>query len=235
MHSVYLVRPQLPAVGGFEGVGEVYSVGSAVKGLFPGDWVVLSPPLPSSGVYLVRPQLPAVGGFEGVGEVYSVGSAVKGLFPGDWSVLTSLVCIGDAIVQNGDLSIVGLCIIQLAQYRGINSINIIKGQIHSVSDIIIPFFEIFVTRHFDDREEGKDRTGTTITRFWLRKWVSSDKAIECGIMIDYLLYQAREGKLKYEHVLLFAGWNLVPFDNFRTALDKALGKLGSQPKGVLTF
>nr|POE81427.1 putative trans-2-enoyl-coa reductase, mitochondrial [Quercus suber] len=48
--GVYLVRPQLPAVGGFEGVGEVYSVGSAVKGLFPGDWVVLSPPLPSSGI-----------------------------------------------------------------------------------------------------------------------------------------------------------------------------------------
>ena len=45
------------------------------------------------------------------------------------SVLTSLVCIGDAIVQNGDLSIVGQCIIPLARYRGINSINIIKGQV----------------------------------------------------------------------------------------------------------
>ena len=31
--GVYPVRPQLPAVGGLEGVGEVYSVGSAVKGL----------------------------------------------------------------------------------------------------------------------------------------------------------------------------------------------------------
>ena len=37
--GVYHVRPQLPTVGGFEGVGEVYSVGSTVKGLLPGDWV----------------------------------------------------------------------------------------------------------------------------------------------------------------------------------------------------
>jgi len=28
---------------------------------------------------------------------------------------------------------------------------------------------------------------------------------------------------------------LVPFNDFHTALDKALGKLGSQPKQVLTF
>lgn len=44
MIGVYPVRPQVPAVGGYEGVGEVHSVGSAVKGLSPGDWVIPSPP-----------------------------------------------------------------------------------------------------------------------------------------------------------------------------------------------
>lgn len=34
----------MPAVGGYEGVGEVHSVGSAVKGLSPGDLVIPSPP-----------------------------------------------------------------------------------------------------------------------------------------------------------------------------------------------
>ncbi|KAK9998470.1 hypothetical protein SO802_018073 [Lithocarpus litseifolius] len=46
-------------VGGFQGVGEVYSVGSAVKGLLSGDWVVQSPTLPSSGTwqtYVVKDQ-----------------------------------------------------------------------------------------------------------------------------------------------------------------------------------
>lgn len=38
------MRPQLPAVGGYEGVGEVHSLGSAVKGFFPGDLVIPCPP-----------------------------------------------------------------------------------------------------------------------------------------------------------------------------------------------
>lgn len=37
------MRPPVPAVGGYEGVGEVHSVGSAVKELRPGDWVIPSP------------------------------------------------------------------------------------------------------------------------------------------------------------------------------------------------
>lgn len=44
MAGVYPVRPEVPAVGGYEGVGEIYSVGSAVKALSPGDWVIPSPP-----------------------------------------------------------------------------------------------------------------------------------------------------------------------------------------------
>lgn len=42
----------MPAVGGYEGVGEVHSVGSAVKGLLPGDLVIPSPPS-SGNVYLL--------------------------------------------------------------------------------------------------------------------------------------------------------------------------------------
>lgn len=44
------MRPPVPAVGGYEGVGEVYAVGSRVNGLSPGDWVIPSPP--SSGKLL---------------------------------------------------------------------------------------------------------------------------------------------------------------------------------------
>lgn len=47
-------------------------------------------------------------------------------------------------------------------------------------------------------------------------------------MIDYLLGLTREGKLIYD-------MELVPFNNFQTALEKALGKLGSQPKQVIKF
>lgn len=48
--GVYPVRPPVPAVGGYEGVGQVYAVGSRVNGLSTGDWVIPSPP--SSGKLL---------------------------------------------------------------------------------------------------------------------------------------------------------------------------------------
>ena len=44
------MRPQLPSVGGYEGVGEVHSLGSSVKDFSPGDWVIPSPP--TSGTVL---------------------------------------------------------------------------------------------------------------------------------------------------------------------------------------
>lgn len=44
IQGIYPVRPEPPAVGGYEGVGEVYSVGSAVTSFSPGDWVIPSPP-----------------------------------------------------------------------------------------------------------------------------------------------------------------------------------------------
>lgn len=36
----YGLLPQLPAVGGNEGVGQVVAVGSNVTGVKPGDWVI---------------------------------------------------------------------------------------------------------------------------------------------------------------------------------------------------
>lgn len=41
--GVYPVRPPVPAVGGYEGVGEIQAVGSAVKDFSLGDWVIPSP------------------------------------------------------------------------------------------------------------------------------------------------------------------------------------------------
>jgi len=40
IQGVYRLLPQLPAIGGNEGVGEVMDVGKAVSDLRTGDWVV---------------------------------------------------------------------------------------------------------------------------------------------------------------------------------------------------
>ncbi|GKV08227.1 hypothetical protein SLEP1_g19892 [Rubroshorea leprosula] len=284
IEGVYPVRPQVPAVGGYEGVGEVYSVGSAVKDLSPGDWVIPSPP--SFGTwqtYIVKEQDVWHKINKDSPMEYAATITVNPLTAlrmlEDFTTLNS----GDSIVQNGATSIVGQCIIQLARFRGIHSINIIrdrpgldevqeklkalgadevftesqlevknvKGLLSSIPEpalgfncvggnaasLVLKFLRMGGTMVTYGGMSKKPITVSTssfifkdlsLKGFWLQKWLTSDKAKECRSMIDYLLCLAREGKLKYE-------MELVPFDNFHTALDKALGKLGSQPKQVIKF
>ncbi|EYU18895.1 hypothetical protein ABFS82_04G188800 [Erythranthe guttata] len=284
IEGVYPVRPAVPAVGGYEGVGEVHSVGSAVKGLFPGDWVIPSPP--SSGTwqtYVVKGQ--------------NVWHRIDKSTPMEYAAtitvnpLTALRMLedfvdlkpGDAVVQNGATSIVGQCIIQLARVRGIHSINIIRDragsdevkeklkklgadQVFTESQLevknlkslladtpepalgfncvggnaassVLKFLKnggTMVTYGGMSKKPITVSTSSFIFKdlslrgFWLQKWMTSDKAKECRDMIDYLLSLTRSGELKYD-------MELCPFDEFPTALDKALGKLGSQPKQVIKF
>lgn len=284
IEGVYPVRPQVPAVGGYEGVGEVYAIGSAVKNLAPGDWVIPSPP--SFGTwqtYIVKEQdlwhkINKDSPMEYAATV-TVNPLTALRMLEDFETLNS----GDSIVQNGSTSIVGQCIIQLARFRGIHSINIIRDRAGS-NEVKEHLKALGADKVFTENElEVKNvkslltnlpepalgfncvggnsaslvlkflrQSGTMVTYggmskkpvtvstssfifkdlslrgFWLQKWLSSDRAKECRSMIDYLLCLVQEGKLKYE-------MELVPFDNFHTALDKALGKLGSQPKQVIKF
>ncbi|XP_068311541.1 enoyl-[acyl-carrier-protein] reductase, mitochondrial [Pyrus communis] len=284
IEGVYPVRPQVPAVGGYEGVGEVQSIGSAVKGLSPGDLVIPSPP--SFGTwqtYIVKDQ--------SVWHKINKDSPLEYAATVTVNPLTALRMLedfttlkkGDAIVQNGATSIVGQCIIQLAQHRGIHNINIIRDRAGSdeVKEKLknLGADEVFTESQLEVKNvkgllggipepslgfncvggnaaslvlKFLGRGGTMVTYggmskkpvtvstssfifkdlslrgFWLQKWMSTEKAFECRVLIDHLLDLAREGKLKYE-------MELVPFDNFSAALDKALGKQGSQPKQVINF
>lgn len=284
IEGVYPVRPPVPAVGGYEGVGEVHSVGSAVKGLEPGDWVIPSPP--SFGTwqtYIVQDQnvwhkINKESPMEYAATI-TVNPLTALRMLEDFTTLSS----GDSIVQNGATSIVGQCIIQIAKFHGIHSINIlrdrpgsdeakemlkklgadevftesqlevknVKGLLTNIPEpalgfncvggnsasLVLKFLRqggTMVTYGGMSKKPVTVSTSSFIFKdlslrgFWLQKWMTSDKAKECRNMIDYLLSLAREGNLKYE-------MELVPFDNFHTALDKALGKLGSQPKQVLKF
>lgn len=284
IEGVYPVRPPVPAIGGYEGVGEVYSVGSAVRGISPGDWVIPSPP--SSGTwqtYVVKEQ--------NVWHQINKNSPLEYAATITVNPLTSLRMLedfvdlhpGDAVVQNGATSIVGQCVIQLAQVRGIKTINIIRDRAGSdevkenlkklgadevftdsqlevknvkslLADIpepalgfnciggnaassILKFLKhggTMVTYGGMSKKPVTVSTSSfifkdlTLRGFWLQKWLSTEKSKECREMVDYLLSLTRDEKLKYE-------MEFVPFDQFTSALDKALGKLGSQPKQVIKF
>ncbi|KAG7633416.1 Polyketide synthase enoylreductase domain [Arabidopsis suecica] len=284
IEGVYPVRPPVPAVGGYEGVGEVYAVGSNVNGFSPGDWVIPSPP--SSGTwqtYVVKEE--------------SVWHKIDKECPMEYAAtitvnpLTALRMLedfvnlnsGDSVVQNGATSIVGQCVIQLARLRGISTINLIRDRAGSdeareqlkalgadevfsesqlnvknvksllgnlpepalgfncvggnAASLVLKYLREGGTMVTYGGMSKKPITVSTtsfifkdlaLRGFWLQSWLSMGKVKECREMIDYLLGLARDGKLKYET-------ELVPFEEFPVALDKALGKLGRQPKQVITF
>ncbi|KAL0689629.1 hypothetical protein Bca4012_089307 [Brassica carinata] len=251
--GVYPVRPPVPAIGGYEGVGEVYAVGSKVNALSPGDWVIPSPP--SSGTWQTF-----------VVKEESVWHKIDKSCPMEYAAtitvnpLTALrmledfvsLASGDSLVQNGATSIVGQCVIQLARHRGISTINIIRDragsdearenlkalgadQVFSESQLNVKNVKSLLGE-LPEPALGFNcvggnaaslvlkflREGGTmdleLKGFWLQNWLSLGKVKECREMIDYLLGLARDGKLKYET-------ELVPFDEFPVALDKALGKV----------
>ncbi|XP_027088323.1 enoyl-[acyl-carrier-protein] reductase, mitochondrial [Coffea eugenioides] len=284
IEGVYPVRPPVPAVGGYEGVGEVHSVGPGVKGFSAGDLVISSPP--SSGTwqtYVVKEQSLWHRIDNGTPIEYAATVTVNPLtalrMVEDFVDLNS----GDSIVQNGATSIVGQCVIQLARERGIHTVNIIRDRARSdevkeklkklgadevytesqlevknlksllinlpepalgfncvggnAASLVLKFLRqggTMVTYGGMSKKPITVSTTSFIFRdlslrgFWLQKWMTSEKAKECRSMIDYLLGLTREGKLIYD-------MELVPFNNFQTALEKALGKLGSQPKQVIKF
>lgn len=284
IEGVYPVRPQPPATGGYEGVGEVYAVGSSVQSLTPGDWVIPSPP--SFGTwqsYIVKEQNVWHKINKDTPMEYAATVTVNPLTA--FRMLQDFVQLnsGDAIVQNGATSIVGQCIIQLAHIQGVRSINIIRDRsgADEVKDNLkkLGADEVFTESQLEVKKVkdllgslpepalgfncvgGNASTlvlkflrngGTMVTYggmskkpvtvstssfifkdlslrgFWLQKWMNTDSTNECRNMIDQLLGLMRDGKLKYE-------MELVPFNDFHSALDKALGKQGSQPKQVITF
>ncbi|KAG2312540.1 hypothetical protein Bca4012_027089 [Brassica carinata] len=284
IEGVYPVRPPVPAVGGYEGVGEVYAVGSKVNALSPGDWVIPSPP--SSGTwqtYVVKE--------ESVWHKIDKSCPIEYASTITVNPLTALrmledfvsLASGDSMVQNGATSIVGQCVIQLARLRGISTINIIRDragsdearenlkalgadQVFSESQLNVKNVKSLlgelpepalgfncvggnaaslVLKFLRERGTmvtygGMSKKPITVSTtsfifkdlalkgFWLQNWLSLGKVKECREMIDYLLGLARDGKLQYET-------ELAPFDEFPVALDKALGKVGRQPKQVITF
>lgn len=129
IEGVYPVRPSLPAVGGYEGVGEVEALGPGVKNLSIGDRVILSPP--SSGTwqtYCVKEESAWCKVPKDVPAEYAATISVNPSTA--LRMLEDFVSLkaGDVVVQNGATSMVGQCIIQLSYLRGIQTINIVRDR-----------------------------------------------------------------------------------------------------------
>ncbi|CAM9549342.1 unnamed protein product [Scytosiphon promiscuus] len=124
----YGVLPDLPAVGGNEGVGEITAVGSDVTRLAVGDWAV---PMPAAGFGTWRNVAKADVSMlqKCPTDIPPEYAATIGVNPctayrllRDFETLRE----GDTIIQNGANSQVGVAVIQMARDMGVRTINVVR-------------------------------------------------------------------------------------------------------------
>lgn len=282
IEGVYPVLPPIPAIGGWEGVGEIHSVGSAVMALSPGDLVIHAAYLSGTWqTYVVEDQSLWYKIDKNTPIEYAATISVNPLSA--LRMLEDFVALksGDTIVQNGATSIVGQCVIQLARIRGIHSINIIRDKPES-DKIKEKLIKLGANKVFTESElEVKGvknllgdipkpslglnciggnaanmvvkflkQGGTMVTYGGMSKkpitistpyFIFKDISLKGYLLqeknldetqyrcsIDHLLALVRAGILQYE-------MEMVPFKDFHVALEKAMGKQGSQRKQILKF
>ncbi|XP_077864244.1 enoyl-[acyl-carrier-protein] reductase, mitochondrial-like [Saccoglossus kowalevskii] len=127
IQGVYPIKPSLPAVGGFEGVGIVQEIGKQVTKLLPGDVVI--PGVNGIGTWCshtvqnendwlkIPPGTPTL-----FAATLRVNNCTAYRMLKDFARLEA----GDVVIQNAANSGCGQAAIQIAAARGIKTINIVS-------------------------------------------------------------------------------------------------------------
>ncbi|XP_062254830.1 enoyl-[acyl-carrier-protein] reductase, mitochondrial isoform X2 [Platichthys flesus] len=129
IQGTYAILPDLPAVGGNEGVAQVLEVGSLVKSLKTGDWVIPR----DAGLGMWRTE--AVFSEDDVislpNDIPLLSAATLGVNPCTaFRMLSDFEDLkpGDTVIQNAANSGVGQAVIQIAASRGVNTINVVRDR-----------------------------------------------------------------------------------------------------------
>ena len=127
IQGTYPIKPELPAIGGNEGVAVVERAGAEVQSFQEGDWVI--PRAPGLGTWRNH----SVHNYQHFMRVPS-DLPVSQVATASINPCTALRLLtdfaelkeGDVVVQNGGNSSVGRCVIQLAAARGIKTVNLVR-------------------------------------------------------------------------------------------------------------
>jgi len=128
IEGTYGVKPELPAVAGLEGVGEVVEVGASVTQLKAGDLVSLARP---EGHWRGE----WVGSSQGVSR-FPAGltveqAAIFRINPATaWCLLHEFIALkpGEWVVQNAATSEVGKAVIAIARHLGLRTLNLVRRE-----------------------------------------------------------------------------------------------------------
>ncbi|XP_076358720.1 enoyl-[acyl-carrier-protein] reductase, mitochondrial [Tachypleus tridentatus] len=140
IQGTYPVKPPLPAIGGNEGVAQILKVGSDVKGLHVGAWVIPN----SAGWGTWRTQ-----GICDQKELLTITNNIPVLSAATIAVnpcsayrlLNDFGELqpGDTVIQNGANSGVGQAVIQIAHYLGFHTINVVRNRenLQELKDLLV--------------------------------------------------------------------------------------------------
>lgn len=129
IQGTYAILPDLPAVGGNEGVAQVLEVGSQVKSLKAGDWVI--PKDAGLGTWRTEAVLPEKDVIQLPNNIPLLSAATLGVNPCTaFRMLSDFEDLkpGDSVIQNAANSGVGQAVIQIAAARGIKTINVLRDR-----------------------------------------------------------------------------------------------------------
>ena len=129
IEGTYFLKPELPAVVGNEGVGEVIEVGKDVTSLKPGDWVI--PGDAGFGTWRTHAVGSATFFRKIANDIPALSAATIAVNPCTaYRMLKDFIPLqaGDIVIQNSANSAVGQSVIQIAKAWNIDTINIVRNR-----------------------------------------------------------------------------------------------------------
>ncbi|XP_045195674.2 enoyl-[acyl-carrier-protein] reductase, mitochondrial-like [Mercenaria mercenaria] len=160
VEGTYFMKPKLPAVAGNEGVGEVLDVGTNVKSLKTGDWVI--PNQAGFGTWRTHavadyPRLRKISN-----DIPPLSAATIVVNPSTaYRMLKDFGNLkpGDVVIQNSANSAVGQSVIQIAKAWNLRTINIVRGR-DNLDDLVEQLKQLgathVVTEEFSRTPEMKE-------------------------------------------------------------------------------
>ncbi|KAG7336138.1 hypothetical protein KOW79_000831 [Hemibagrus wyckioides] len=129
IQGTYAILPDLPAVGGNEGVGQVLEVGSQVQTVKVGDWVI--PRDAGLGTWRTAAVFSEDDLVTVPSDISILSAATLGVNPCTaFRMLSDFECLmpGDTVIQNAANSGVGQAVIQIAAAKGVHTINVVRDR-----------------------------------------------------------------------------------------------------------
>ncbi len=176
LEGKYLIRSPLPAVVGNEGVGVIAQTGSAVSNLRVGQYVISPDRVGNWCEAYIADADTLISLPDNIPLQQAAMLSVNP--PTAWQMLEAFVTLkpGDWLIQNAANSAVGRFVIQIARFRGLRTVNVVRRK-ELIAELQAEGADIVVTDEIPLSKQIQDLTADTDVRLGLNA-VGGDSAKE---------------------------------------------------------